>query len=95
MSVDIALLRQPYQKIDSVLVDGERWYTIKCNKEVAEWQEFTSAGGTRWRQLAEKPYIEIKTISEKQESMLQLKYSNNLYLSRIEYEDIDMVPYSR
>lgn len=27
----------PYKKLDQSLVDGETWYTVKCNSEVARW----------------------------------------------------------
>lgn len=29
--------QKPFIKIDSALVDGSQWYTVDCNKEVAEW----------------------------------------------------------
>mgnify|MGYP000718105426 FL=1 len=38
----------PYRKIDSVLVDGNRWYTIKCNKEVAAWIRTLPGEHTQW-----------------------------------------------
>lgn len=33
----VSAIWPPYRKTDSALVDGERWYTVKCNNEVAEW----------------------------------------------------------
>lgn len=64
---------QPYRKLDSVLVDGERWYTIKCDKEVAEWVRHQSGQGHHWYEhidhqwyvhknkfdISEKIYIQI------------------------------------
>ena len=63
----------PYRKLDSVLVDGERWYTIKCNNEVAEWVRHQSGQGRHWYEhidqnwyvhknkfdITEKIYIQI------------------------------------
>jgi hypothetical protein len=55
---------------------------LGCSVEVTmpEWQEFTSAGGMRGRYLAEDLHIEITTTCEKQESMLYLKYGDELRL---------------
>ena len=70
---------------------------LGCELEVIipEWQEFTPYP-------AENPYIEITTTCEKQESMLYLKYGDELHLKSIihrkfepEYADINMVSYSR
>jgi hypothetical protein len=39
---------KPFRKIDSVLVDGERWYTVKCNNEVSTWIRSLPHQGTYW-----------------------------------------------
>ena len=71
MSIVVDLL--PYRKLDSVLVDGERWYTIKCNKEVAEWVRHQPGRDRQWYEhidnqwyihknkfdISEKIYIQI------------------------------------
>lgn len=85
-------------KSDATNADATFIMGLGCEVEVIvpEWQEFTSASGTRGRYLAENPYIEIKTISEKQESMLYLKYGNQLELAHeFSYENFNMVPHSR
>lgn len=76
---------------------------LGCKVEVImpEWQAFTTPGGTQGRFLAEDPHIEIITTCEKQESMLYLKYGNELRLKSIihrklepDYADINMVSHS-
>lgn len=63
--------------------------------------EFETSAGTRWM-TQDAPYIEIITTCEKQESMLYLKYGDELRLKTIihrklepSYADIDLVSYSR
>jgi hypothetical protein len=77
-------------KPDANQIDATFIFGLGCEVKVIvpEWQEFTSYP-------ARDPYIEITTTCEKQESMLQLKYSNNLYLLKVEYEDFNMAPHSR
>jgi hypothetical protein len=64
--------------------------------------EFETSAGTRWHVQNEHPHIEIITTCEKQESMLYLKYGDELQLKSIihrkfepEYADINMASYSR
>ena len=61
---------------------------------------FETLNGTRWQVQNEHPHIEITTTCEKQESMLYLKYGDELRLKTIihrkfepEYADINMVSY--
>jgi hypothetical protein len=77
---------------------------LGCEVEVIipEPVDFETANGTRWRYLAKDPYIEIITTCEKQESMLYLKYGDELRLKMIihrkfepQYADINMAPHSR
>jgi hypothetical protein len=77
---------------------------LGCAVEVImpKWEEFTTVGGTQGRFYAEDPHIEITTTCEKQESMLYLKYGDELRLKTIihrkfepEYADINMAPHSR
>jgi hypothetical protein len=51
--------------------------------------------GKQFHYQAEHTTIEITTTCEKQESMLKLKYSNNLYLLKVEYENFDMASQHR
>ena len=76
---------------------------LGCAVEVImpEWQDFESLNGTRWRYQNENPYIEIITTCKKQESMLYLKYGDELQLKSIIhrkleplYADINMVSHS-
>ena len=62
--------------------------------------EFETSAGTRWM-TQDAPYIEITTTCEKQESMLYLKYGDELQLKSIihrklepSYADINMVSHS-
>lgn len=82
-------------EIDATYIMG-----LGCEVEVVmpEWQDFESSNGTRWRYQHENPYIKITTTCEKQESMLYLKYGDELRLKTIihrkfepQYADIDMV----
>jgi hypothetical protein len=64
--------------------------------------DFISPNGTRWHVQNEYPYLEITTTCEKQESMLYLKYGDELRLKTIihrklesSYADIDLVSHSR
>lgn len=77
---------------------------LGCEVEVItpEWQAFTTLGGTQGRYLAKDPYIEITTTCEKQESMLYLKYGDELRLKQIIYrklepscENFNLAPHSR
>ena len=85
-------------KIDATFIIG-----LGCAVEVImpEWQDFESSNGTRWRYQNENAYIEITTTCEKQESMLYLKYGDELQLKSIIhtkleslYADINMVSHS-
>lgn len=71
--------------------------SLGCAVEVImpEWQYFETAGGTRGQYLAENPHIEITTTCEKQESMLYLKYGNNLHLRFVHDENINLASHSR
>jgi hypothetical protein len=37
-----------FRKTDSVLVDGVRWYTVKCNDEVSTWIRSLPGEYTQW-----------------------------------------------
>jgi hypothetical protein len=84
-------------KPDANQIDATFIFGLGCTVEVKipEPEYFETANGTRVHYLAEHTTIEITTTCEKQESMLQLKYSNNLYLLKVEYEDFDMASHSR
>ena len=64
---------------------------LGCGVEVImpEWQAFTTPGGTQGRYLAEDPYIEIITTCEKQETMLYLKYGDELRLKEIIHRKLE------
>jgi hypothetical protein len=64
--------------------------------------EFETSAGTRWHVQNEHPHIEIITTCEKQESMLYLKYGDELRLKMIihrkfepQYANINMAPHRR
>jgi hypothetical protein len=76
-------------KPDATDIDATFLFGLGCKVEVKipEPVYFETSNGTRVQYLAEHPTVEITTTCEKQESMLQLKYSNNLHLFRVEYEN--------
>jgi hypothetical protein len=76
-------------KFDATDIDATFLFGLGCKVEVriSEPVYFETSNGTRVQYLAEHPTVEITTTCEKQESMLKLKYSNNLHLFRVEYEN--------
>ena len=85
-------------------VDATYIMGLGCEAEVImpEWQEFITSNGTQCRYINENPYIEITTTCEKQESMLYLKYGDELSLKMVihrkfepQYANINMAPHSR
>jgi hypothetical protein len=64
---------------------------LGCAVEVImpKWEEFETVGGTRGRFYAKDPYIEIITTCEKQESMLYLKYGDELRLKTIVHKKLE------
>lgn len=84
-------------KPDTTQIDATFIFGLGCTVKVRipEPVHFETSNGTRVQYQAEHPTVEITTTCEKQESMLQLKYSNNLYLLKVEYENFDMVSHRR
>jgi hypothetical protein len=76
-------------KPDADQIDATFLFGLGCKVEVRipEPVYFETMNGTRVQYLAEHTTVEITTTCEKQESMLKLKYSNNLHLFRVEYEN--------
>jgi hypothetical protein len=48
--------------------------------------EISLSNGITRHMTVRKPWLEITTISEKQQSMLQLKYGDSIFLISINYE---------
>ena len=84
-------------KQDANQIDATFLFGLGCKVEVRIPKPvyFETSNGTRVQYCAEHPTVEITTTCEKQESMLKLKYSNNLHLFRVEYENFDMVSQRR
>jgi hypothetical protein len=89
-------------KPDATQSDATFLFGLGCEVKVVmpEWQDFITSNGTRWRYQNENPYIEIITTCEKQETMLKLKYGDNLVLEETttffpEHENINMASHSR
>jgi hypothetical protein len=84
-------------KQDANQIDATFLFGLGCKVEVRipEPVYFETSNGTRVQYCAEHPTVEITTTCEKQESMLKLKYSNNLYLLKVEYENFDMASQRR
>jgi hypothetical protein len=92
------------RKPNATHVDATYIMGLGCEVEVIipKSFDFETANGTRWHVQHEDPYIAIMTTCEKQESMLYLKYGDELQLKSIihrkfepDYADINMVSYSR
>ena len=91
-------------KPDATEIDATFIMGLGCEVEVIMPKpvEFETSAGTRWYVQNEHPHIEIMTTCEKQESMLYLKYGDEIRLKTIihrkfepEYADINMAPHSR
>lgn len=68
----------PYRKVDSVLVDGNRWYTVKCNKEVATWIRTLPGEHTQWYEHLDSTWYIHKNkfdITEQVYMQIGLKWS--------------------
>lgn len=78
------LYKDPFTEIDYIWING-----LNCSLTIhnPEPETITLASGTRQYYKA-APWIEIETTSDKQQSMLQLKYGDSMYLKEIrnEYE---------
>lgn len=72
-------------KPDATLVDALFLEGLKCGFEVVipEPQVITASDGSQWRVAAGSPFIRITTTCDKQESMLKLKYGDNLKILQI------------
>ena len=82
------LIKHDANDIDATFLAG---LGCEVRVKIPEPVHFETSNGTRVQYQAGYPTVEITTTCEKQESMLQLKYSNNLHLVRVEYENFDMV----
>lgn len=80
------LYKEPFIKTDYIWIKG-----LGCDLTVhnPEPENITLASGTRQFYKA-APWIEVETTSEKQQSMLQLKYGDLLYLKehRVEVDGV-------
>ena len=78
-------------KPDADYSDATYIMGLGCEVEVImpKWYEFTSVNGIRSQYLAENPHIEIVTTCEKQESMLYLKYGDELRLKHIIHRKLE------
>jgi hypothetical protein len=70
---------------------------LGCEVEVfiSKSFDFETVNGTRWHVQHEDPYIEITTTCEKQESMLYLKYGEEISLKRIIHTKLEPYHESR
>ena len=80
-----SLYKEPFTEIDYIWIKGlDCTLTIKNTKPI----EINTLSETQYCQ-GPAPWIEIETTCDKQQSMLQLKYGDLLYLKEhsVEYED--------
>jgi hypothetical protein len=75
------VLRKP----DASEIDAKFLFGLDCKVEVKipEPFEVESLDGKRWNIAREVPYIKIETTCEKQETMLKLKYGEELVLIQV------------
>lgn len=77
MMVDIPIVPL-YRKVDSVLVDGVRWYTIKCKEEIASWIRSLPGEHTQWYEHLDQQWYIHKNkfdITEKIYMQIGLKWT--------------------
>lgn len=43
-----SIMEPPFEKIGRATVDGEPWYTVKCNREVSQFIRSQSGEDKRW-----------------------------------------------
>ena len=91
-------------KPNATTIDATYIVSLGCEVNVImpESIELTATDGSRWKVANNYPQIEIITTCEKQESMLYLKYGDELRLKEIihrklepTYADIDLVSHRR
>lgn len=91
-------------KPDANYADATYIMGLGCEVEVIMPKpvEFETSAGTRWYVQNDHPHIEIITTCKKQESMLYLKYGDEIRLKTIIHRkfepwdaDINMAPHSR
>ena len=77
---------EPFTKVDYIWITGLGCVLTIKNPEP---EEVTLPSGTR-RYFKAAPWIEVETTCEKQQSMLQLKYGESLYLKAIKTDYVWM-----
>ena len=84
-------------KPDATQVDATFIMGLGCAVEVITPTpiDFISPAGSRWHVQSEHPHIEITTTCEKQESMLYLKYGEEISLKRIIHTKLEPYHESR
>jgi hypothetical protein len=73
------------RKSNTTEIDATFLFGLDCNVEVVlpEPFEIESMDGKKWKYTASTPHIKIETTCEKQESMLKLKYGDELVLTQV------------
>jgi hypothetical protein len=84
-------------KPDATQIDATFIMGLGCEVEVIIPTpiDFISPAGSRWHVQSEHPYIEITTTCEKQESMLYLKYGEEISLKHIIHTKLEPYHESR
>lgn len=67
----------PFQIEDRAQVDGNTWYNIRCNKEVAEWVRTHSEKGWWYEHIDNDWFVNVNRfdVHEKLFTLVQLKWS--------------------
>jgi hypothetical protein len=70
---------------DATVIDATFIIGLECHVEVVvpEPQVITATDGSQWHVGAGSPFIRITTTCDKQESMLKLKYGDDLKILQI------------
>lgn len=65
-----------FKRLSGAMVDGEQWYTVHCNKDVAKWVRTMEQH--KWQEhIDQRGYINMSTFDmhEKLYTMLAIKFS--------------------
>ena len=71
------ILKPPHEIISKATVDNSIWYTIKCNKQIADWIRQSPGENSEWYQHIDHNWVLDRTMFDIHEEfymMLKLKW---------------------
>lgn len=66
-----------YRVKDSTMVDGERWYTVRCTSEIGKW--IRTQNTDLWYEHIDQQWVVYKTtfdINEKLHTLISIKWGD-------------------